>query len=98
MVTDNMKETYISLLEILGMAIWVEIATDFPRCTYFFGPFANIPDAEEAKYGYIEDLEAEDARGISVTVKRCKPEELTIYDQSIDVAIDRIPSLSGHSH
>ena len=58
----------------------------------------NIPDAEEAKYGYIEDLEAEDARGISVTVKRCKPEELTIYDQSIDVAIDRIPSLSGHSH
>jgi hypothetical protein len=88
MVTDNMKETYISLLEILGMASWVEIATDFPRCTYFFGPFANISEAEEGKYGYIEDLEAEDA----------KPEELTIYDQSIDVAIDRTPSLSGHSH
>lgn len=96
-MADNMRETYISLLELLGRAVWVEITTDSPRCTYFFGPFSSMPEAEEAKFGYIEDLESEGANGISVTIKRCNPEELTIYDESSETLVNLTPSLSGQS-
>jgi Domain of unknown function (DUF1816) len=65
---------------LLGLAWWVEIVTQSPRCTYYFGPFLNYAEALDAKSGYVEDLEGEDAQGISVVIKRCKPTELTISD------------------
>lgn len=76
-----MKEQLISMLEFLGLAWWVEIVTQDPGCTYYFGPFLSYEEAVEAKGGYIEDLEDEGAQGISVLVKRCKPTELTIFDE-----------------
>ncbi|MCT7972471.1 DUF1816 domain-containing protein [Laspinema olomoucense] len=77
----ELKEILISLLNLLGWAWWVEIATDNPRCTYYFGPFLSKTEAETAKNGYIEDLEQESAQGISFAIKRCKPSDLTVYEE-----------------
>lgn len=76
-----MKEILIKILDFLGLALWVEIVTDNPRCTYYFGPFLSVQEAQTAKSGYIEDLENEGASSISVTLKRCKPTNLTIFDE-----------------
>ncbi|HEY9643314.1 MAG TPA: DUF1816 domain-containing protein [Coleofasciculaceae cyanobacterium] len=79
-----MKEISINILTFLGLAWWVEIITEAPNCTYYFGPFANAKEAKAAQYGYVEDLELEGAKNIKVDVKRCKPEKLTIFDDSTD--------------
>ncbi|HEY9833141.1 MAG TPA: DUF1816 domain-containing protein [Stenomitos sp.] len=78
-----MKEVLIKILQFLGMAFWVEIVTDNPRCTYYFGPFFDEKEALAAKGGYIEDLEIEGAQGISVNIKRCKPSNLTIFEDDL---------------
>jgi hypothetical protein len=72
-----MKEVLINILQSLGLAWWVEIVTDKPQCTYYFGPFASAKEAEATKAGYLEDLQNEGAQEIRVAVKRCKPENLT---------------------
>jgi hypothetical protein len=76
-----MKETWTSILQTVGAAWWVEIVTDSPRCTYYFGPFASATEAEQHKGGYVEDLVQEGAQGIKLSIKRCKPHKLTIYDE-----------------
>lgn len=76
-----MKEVVIKILQFLGLAFWVEIVTDNPRCTYYFGPFLSEKEASDAKNGYVEDLENEGAQGIVVKIKRCKPSDLTIFDE-----------------
>ena len=76
-----MKEVVIKILQLLGLAFWVEIVTDNPRCTYYFGPFLSEKEASDAKSGYVEDLESEGAQGIVVKIKRCKPSNLTIFDE-----------------
>lgn len=79
-----MKETLINLLNFSGLAWWVKIFTANPRCTYYFGPFLTSEEAKVAKAGYIEDLENEGAQGIQVSIEKCKPVELTIYDELED--------------
>jgi hypothetical protein len=91
------KNIFTSVLEILGLAVWIEIVTDSPNCTYYFGPFSTNSEAESAKIGYIEDLEAEGSKGLSVMVKRCKPENLTVYDDSLDFKFDRFLAFSGQT-
>ncbi|MEI6064995.1 MAG: DUF1816 domain-containing protein, partial [Pseudanabaena sp. ELA748] len=39
------KNVFTSVLEKLGLAVWVEIVTDAPRCTYYFGPFISEANA-----------------------------------------------------
>ena len=73
-----MKEILISLLNVFGCAFWVEILTETPNCTYYFGPFISQQEARTSQVGYLEDLEAEHAQGIKVKIKRCKPNTLTI--------------------
>ncbi|MDX2230788.1 MAG: DUF1816 domain-containing protein [Leptolyngbyaceae cyanobacterium bins.349] len=90
-----MQEFLTSLLDILGLAWWVEITTEAPRCTYYFGPFSSHAEAEAAKPGYVEDLQSEDAQGISVVVKRCKPERLTISDDVGELRGKVTPSFSS---
>jgi hypothetical protein len=75
-----MKEILTSFLQVLGLAWWVEIKTEKPACTYYFGPFEDAETAKAAQAGYIEDLEQEGALGITLEVKRCKPEKLTISE------------------
>jgi len=86
----------INILRFFGLAFWVEIITDSPRCTYYFGPFLTEKEANDSKSGYIEDLENEGAQGIIVAVKRCKPENLTIdYDLGESREPEKITTLSG---
>lgn len=82
-LAERIKDAFTSYLEKLGLAWWVEIVTLDPECTYYFGPFMSAKEAELARNGYIEDLESEGAKGISVAIKRCQPQELTI-DKSTD--------------
>lgn len=77
---NDLKESLINLLHSFGWAWWVEIATQNPRCTYYFGPFLSPNDAKAAKAGYVDDLEQEGAQGIVIKIKRCKPVNLTISE------------------
>jgi hypothetical protein len=91
------KNIFTSILETFSLAVWIEIVTDSPNCTYYFGPFISEAEAESAKVGYIEDLEAEGSKGLAITIKRCKPENLTVYDDSLDFKFDRFLVFSGQS-
>jgi Domain of unknown function (DUF1816) len=91
------KNIFTSVLETFGFAVWVEILTDSPRCTYYFGPFMTKAEAEVAKSGYVEDIEAEGSKDIVVMIKRCKPEKLTVYDDSLDFKLDRFLAFSGQT-
>jgi hypothetical protein len=95
----NIQDLWSNALHLLGQAWWVEITTETPACTYYFGPFATAVEADAAKGGYVEDLEGESAQGIQVVVKRCKPTQLTIEGEARDrSATERStakPSMSG---
>ncbi len=77
-----MKEFLLQLMNFLGLAYWVEINTNAPRCTYYFGPFFNETEATSAQHGYIDDLLGEEAQGIQAVVKRCHPQDLTVFEES----------------
>ena len=99
-MADNLKEIFISFVDTIGVAVWVEIVTEAPKCTYYFGPFSDVSDAEIAKNGYVEDLKAEAATITSLVIKRCKPKDLTIFDESLDpapISGNRKLVLSGQS-
>jgi len=93
-----MKEILINILNFFGLAWWVEVVTQNPHCTYYFGPFITPLDAEAQKSGYLEDLEIEGAQVAAVFIKRCKPVKLTI-DEELGDRIDRkaSPALSGQA-
>jgi len=57
---------------------WIEINTSLPRCTYYFGPFDSCFDAVEHQDGYVQDLVEEGSREITVKIKKCRPQALTI--------------------
>lgn len=80
----NIQDIWSSVLNTIGQAWWVEISTERPHCTYYFGPFASAVEADTAKAGYIEDLEGEFAQGIQVAIKRCKPVQMTIDYEATD--------------
>ena len=93
-----MKELSIGLLNSLGLAWWVEITTQTPRCTYYFGPFMTKGEAEAATAGYVEDLEQEAAQGITIALKRCKPGNLTIFEELAEMSNPGItPVFSGQT-
>ncbi len=78
---DNMEEYLLSILEFFGQAWWVEVKTESPKCTYYFGPFLRKQQAQDRQGGYIEDLQGEGAEIVSVAIKRCKPSVLTDYQE-----------------
>lgn len=82
-LAEKPKEFFTAFLDHFGLAWWVEIVTTQPKCTYYFGPFANAKEAEIASSGYIEDLKQESAQGIAVVSKQCQPKELTIFDEQL---------------
>ncbi|XGV99511.1 MAG: DUF1816 domain-containing protein [Leptolyngbya sp. BL-A-14] len=75
-----MKDLLTNLFNLLGLAWWVEVVTETPACTYYFGPFLSAKAASASRSGYVEDLEQEGAQGIKVTLKRFKPTKLTVGD------------------
>ncbi len=60
---------------------WVKIITVKPKCVYYFGPFDSQNEARESQSGYIEDLTAEQARGISIEIEQHRPKLLTIAEE-----------------
>lgn len=90
-----MKDILLNLSRILGFAYWVKIDTELPRCTYYFGPFLRIKEAEAAKIGYIEDLKQEEALGIQVSIDHFKPQELTICDDLVEMFDPKVISIMG---
>jgi hypothetical protein len=91
-----MKEIFVKGLELLGLAWWVEIATESPKCTYYFGPFTSQSEAESSSTGYIEDLKQEGAMGIAMNIGRMKPSELTIADDLGETYDrERFPAFGG---
>lgn len=76
-----MKELLIRILDVFGLACWLQIDTYGPRCTYYFGPFLTAKEATLEQDGYIEDLTQEGTKTIIVRMKRCKPKQLTIFDE-----------------
>lgn len=76
-----MNELWLSALEYLGLAWWIEVATEAPNCTYYFGPYGSAGEAKAAQAGFVQDLEQEGARSIRAKVKRCKPAQLTVFDE-----------------
>lgn len=90
-----MQELFTSLIDLLGLAWWVEVKTESPRCTYYFGPFLTADEAESAKPGYVEDLQQESAQGIEAVTKRCKPSQLTVYDDLGEFPSKVTPSFSS---
>ncbi len=82
----NIQDIWTDILNFLGQAWWVEILMTQPQCTYYFGPFASISEANIAMPGYVEDLESELAQDIQTYIKRCKPSMLTVIHEvdSID--------------
>jgi len=94
-----MRRLLSPVLKLLGWAYWVEIVTEIPRCTYYFGPFESRREAQDESLGYIEDLKDEGAVGIKVTIERRRaPEELTVFQED-DLGgasgRKRFPALSG---
>lgn len=93
-----MNELLLKLLDAIGLAYWIEITTDTPRCTYYFGPFLSKSEATTAQAGYVEDLQGEGASNIAVTIKRCKPANLTIFDEREEIKkFNGVPTFSGQS-
>jgi Domain of unknown function (DUF1816) len=73
-------------LNACRQAWWIEILTAQPKCTYYFGPFAGAWEAKVASKGFIEDLEGEFAKGITIKIDRhSQPDLLTIEHDSIEL-------------
>lgn len=70
---------------------WVKITTVSPHCLYYFGPFASFEEARQEQGGYLEDLEEEGARGISLSIERGNPHALTIFEESAETPISWLP-------
>lgn len=81
-ISTKILDLWTYTLNAYGQAWWIEIFTAQPKCTYYFGPFAGAGEAEVASHGFIEDLEGESARGITVKIdRRSQPDLLTILHE-----------------
>ncbi len=63
---------------------WIEIKTQTPRCTYYFGPFNSFREAQRHQPGYIKDLLEEKPLGVSVKLTQTQPTLLTIIEEEIN--------------
>lgn len=80
----TIKKILTKLLKNIAQQYWIEITTAKPSCVYYFGPFLTYKGAKLAQPGFIEDLETEHAEDIKAEIKRCQPQELTIFEQLND--------------
>ncbi|MDJ1180685.1 DUF1816 domain-containing protein [Roseofilum sp. BLCC_M91] len=92
---NNLKDLLVNTQNFLGFAYWIEIKTEIPACTYYFGPFQSQEEAQQAQQGYEDDLKAEAAQGISSVIKQCKPNSLTIYEDLGEINGQQTPAYSG---
>jgi hypothetical protein len=57
---------------------WVQVKTENPKYTYYFGPFESLKVARDKQPGFVEDLQAEQAEVSHAGVEWCNPPALTI--------------------
>jgi Domain of unknown function (DUF1816) len=73
-------------LNACRQAWWIEILTEQPKCTYYFGPFAGAREAHVESKGFLEDLEGESAQDIKIKIDRhCQPDLLTIEHDLVEL-------------
>ncbi|HEY9893205.1 MAG TPA: DUF1816 domain-containing protein [Candidatus Sericytochromatia bacterium] len=82
------EEFFTDYLQKMGIAWWVEIITETPKCIYYFGPFVSSYEAESSSSSYIKDLEQEAAEIIAVDIKRGQPRKLTIFEDEFEETIE----------
>jgi hypothetical protein len=70
------------------MPWWIKIHTVIPCVTYFFGPFDSLEEAEQNHWGYMEDLMAEKAFGITFEFQKTQPNALTLIDSPLELKQD----------
>jgi hypothetical protein len=62
---------------------WVEVDTDSPKRTYYFGPYDSRQEASNSSNGYIRDLENKGAKKISINIKQGRqPTQLRASEES----------------
>lgn len=62
---------------------WVEVDTDSPKRTYYFGPYDSREEASDNTTSYIRDLEKKGAKKISINIKQGRqPTELRASEES----------------
>lgn len=62
---------------------WVEVDTDSPKHTYYFGPYDSREEASNSSNGYIRDLEKKGAKKISINIKQGRqPTQLRASEES----------------
>ena len=75
---------YLGLIGIVfsakNLQWWIKVDTQIPVCTYYFGPFDSMQEAESNHQDYLQDLQAEGAEGISSVIQKCSPKQLTIAE------------------
>ena len=78
-VSAKILNLWTDTLNACCQAWWIEIFTEHPKCTYYFGPFKGAQEAHVASHGFVADLETESAQGIKTKIDRhCQPDLLTI--------------------
>ncbi|HEY9825858.1 MAG TPA: DUF1816 domain-containing protein, partial [Stenomitos sp.] len=50
----SLKGQLASFLNRVGLAWWVEVTTQSPKCVYYFGPFASSQEAEVELPGFLK--------------------------------------------
>lgn len=81
-LSTKLLNLWTDTLNACRQAWWIEILTAQPKCTYYFGPFADAEEAHLASKGFVEDLESEFAQGIKIKIDRhCQPDLLTILHE-----------------
>lgn len=82
------EEAFVAYLEKMGMAWWIEIITNQPKCIYYFGPFSSSDKAQSSSGTYIEDLEQKNVQVINVDIKRGQPQQLTILEDEFEESME----------
>lgn len=78
---DYLENQAVEYFENLGLAWWLSVITDQPKCIYYFGPFICAKEAKAHQTGYLEDLMEEGATIVSVSLhQRESPKVLTIAE------------------
>ena len=72
---------------------WIEIRTSNPDCLYFFGEFESYVAAAKEQHGFISDLKTEGANIVSLKIKQCQPQQLTICEYQTEIGTISLPSL-----
>jgi len=68
---------------VSSMKWWVEIFTAQPFCLYYFGDFQTFQQARILKQGFKQDLLDEGSTIISLAIKYCSPQQLTIRSSEL---------------